>query len=113
MEHHFFTRDNTPIDVIVIDKRGGALRSKTKGISLDGLYVKSGISSLKKNAAVELAVTVNGGGSNVVYLISGFVMRKSDGSVAVIFSEYNNEFSKTIRKKLGLPRASLIAYSEK
>ena len=112
MEHHYFTRDNIHIDVIIIDKKDGSLREKTRGISLDALYIKSGVPGLKKNAAVELAVTVNSPPSNDIQLISGFVMRKSDGSVAIIFSEYNNEFSRTIRKKLGLPRASLIAYSE-
>lgn len=112
MEHHFSSGEDAYIDVIVIDKKDGALRRKTRGISLDSLFIKSGATAIKKNAAVELAVTVGSRGSNVIQLISGFVMRKSDGSLAVIFSEYNNEFSNTVRKKLSLSRASLIATSK-
>ncbi len=99
------------IDVIVIDNKDGKLRAKTKDIDLNRLFVRNRLATPKPNSALELVVTVTGNSSNVIHMFSGFVMRKEGDNIAIIFSEYNNDFSKTIRKKLQLPRASIIAYS--
>ncbi|MGD8567312.1 MAG: hypothetical protein PVJ39_04455 [Gammaproteobacteria bacterium] len=112
MEYRNFSGNNGEIDVIVIDTKDGALRAKTRNIDLDKLVIKNRAYALKKNSALELAVAVKGATSNVTHIVSGFLMRKGDGSIAIVFSEYNNDFSKTIRKRLRLPRASLIAYTK-
>jgi hypothetical protein len=104
--------DKNAIDVIVIDSKNGNLRSKTKRIDLDRLFVRSRLAMPKRNSALELVITVAGNAANVIHMFSGFVMRKEGDNIAIIFSEYNNDFSKTIRKKLSLPRATIIAYSK-
>ena len=93
-------RTKVEINVIFVDSKQGKIYHKTISVLLAGVYIKSAPVVLDHQSCVELMLCLQPEHSNVVHLISGFLVHTNNKGFAIAFLNYSSRFRQSLKQLL-------------
>jgi hypothetical protein len=88
------------LDVIIIDAKQGKYRRQKKKVNLEAVYIKSAPVELGHHSCVELILCLQPERSNVVHLISGFLIHTNNKGFTIAFLNYGSRFKQSLKQLL-------------
>ena len=87
MEHRWSRRK--PLDLEVrVNSDEGTLCTRTRDVSLEGMFLRGPVNVLEKNSLVDLEFRLGKKSSAKVYRIKAYIVRYADDGVGVMFLEF-------------------------
>ncbi len=96
MEKRWSLRKSIQLDVVLHHDTGGAIKCKTRDISLEGMFIETDNRTLPIDEPVYLDFIVQDGDSRLHH-IRAKVIRATDSGMGVMFREFNPRISHFLR----------------
>ena len=88
------------LDVIIVDTQQEKYRHQKKKVNLEAVYIKSAPVEFGRHSFVELILCLQSEHSNVVHLISGFLIHTNNKGFAIAFLNYGSRFKQSLKQLL-------------
>ena len=98
MEHRCDHRKLLTLEIVLNDRDTGEIKGRTRNVSLSGMLVDVGDTTLKMNTIIDISFPVICGGESRNCKAKAFVVHRQAGSVGLMFSEIDSDIRQMLRK---------------
>lgn len=100
MEHRCDNRKLLTLEIVLNDRNLGKIKGRTRNVSLSGMLIDIGETSLGMNTIVDVSFPVVCGDESRKCSAKAYVVHQQPGSLGLMFSEVDSDVRQMLRKLL-------------
>lgn len=100
MEHRCGHRKLVSLEIVINDRNLGKIKARTRNVSLSGMLVDIGESSVRPNTIIDISFPVDFGDDTQKCRAKAYVVHRQSGSLGLMFSEIDSDVRQMLRKLL-------------
>ena len=100
MEHRCGNRKLVSLEIVINDRILGKIKGRTRNISLSGMLVDIGETSVAANTIIDISFPVECGDDPQKCRAKAYVVHRQCGSLGLMFSEIDSDVRQMLRKLL-------------
>jgi hypothetical protein len=100
MEHRCDHRKLLSLEIVINDRHHGKIKGRTRNVSLSGMLIDVGETSLGLNTIIDISFPVICGEESRKCRAKAYVVHQQSGSLGLMFSEIDSDVRQMLRKLL-------------
>jgi hypothetical protein len=100
MEHRCDHRKLLSLEIVINDRHHGKIKGRTRNVSLSGMLIDIGETSLGLNTIIDISFPVICGEESRKCRAKAYVVHQQSGSLGLMFSEIDSDVRQMLRKLL-------------